>query len=217
MEEVKPGEMVNCKLQIVNCKLQNAEKIKVNVYDPDKILSIVHSPQSIELPAGSFTTIDFSCTTTTTSKLGIYTVTYELLDNQDNIIQNEIPCLWFAVSHHFPEENPQITQIGTETVTSPMVSALFQSFPNPAKDVSYIPFNLSNDAFVSLEIYNILGQKIRTIDVGQRKKGFYTTKDKAIFWDLKDNAGEKVAKGLYFYKINAGDFSAIKAMVVGNE
>ncbi|MEW6482045.1 MAG: T9SS type A sorting domain-containing protein, partial [bacterium] len=78
----------------------------------------------------------------------------------------------------------------------------------------YIPFKLSKDSNVSLEIYNILGQKVRTIELGQRKKGSYTQKDRAIFFDLKNNAGQNLSSGLYFYKIKAGDFSAVKSMIV---
>jgi len=67
---------------------------------------------------------------------------------------------------------------------------------------------------VSVEIYNILGQKVRTINAGPKKAGSYTQKDRAIFWDCKNNSSQNVSKGLYFYKINAGDFSSIKSMVV---
>jgi|GEM_PF-5785347 len=96
----------------------------------------------------------------------------------------------------------------------PKESQLLQSFPNPAENSCYIPFKLSEDSEVKVEIYNILGQKVRNIEVGQRKAGSYTQKDRAIFWDLKNNNGENVSKGLYFYKLKAGNFSAIKSMVV---
>ncbi|MEW6103549.1 MAG: T9SS type A sorting domain-containing protein, partial [bacterium] len=95
-------------------------------------------------------------------------------------------------------------------------SELFPSFPNPAKDGVWIPFNLAKDANVEVGIFNILGQKIRTINVGQRNKGSYTQakEGSAIFWDLKNNALQNVSNGLYFYKLKADDFFAIKSMVV---
>ncbi|MEW6482464.1 MAG: T9SS type A sorting domain-containing protein, partial [bacterium] len=96
----------------------------------------------------------------------------------------------------------------------PSQSELLQSYPNPAKDACYIPFKLSKDSNVSLEIYNILGQKVKTIELGNKPKGSYTQKNRAIFFDLKNNAGQNLSSGLYFYKIKAGNFSAIKAMVV---
>ncbi|MEW6680556.1 MAG: T9SS type A sorting domain-containing protein, partial [bacterium] len=97
---------------------------------------------------------------------------------------------------------------------APQISELLQSYPNPANQGCYIPFKLANDSNVSLEIYNILGQKVRTIEIGQRKAGSYTQKDRAIFFDLKNDSGQNLSSGLYFYKIKADDFSAIKSMVV---
>ncbi|MEW6104429.1 MAG: T9SS type A sorting domain-containing protein, partial [bacterium] len=94
------------------------------------------------------------------------------------------------------------------------ISELLNSYPNPAKDACYIPFKLSKDSNVSLEIYNILGQKVRTIEAGNKPKGSYTQKDRAIFFDLKNDNGQPISKGLYFYKLRADDFSAIKSMVV---
>jgi hypothetical protein len=98
---------------------------------------------------------------------------------------------------------------------APTVSELLQSYPNPADNGCYIPFKLSADSNqVSVEIYNILGQKVRTIEVGQRKAGCYTTKDRAIYWDMKNNSGQGVANGLYLYQLKAGEFVAVKSMVV---
>jgi hypothetical protein len=59
-------------------------------------------------------------------------------------------------------------------------------------------------------------QKVRTIETGPKKAGSYTqAKDGyAIFWDRRDNIGQKVASGLYFYQLRAGEFKATKAMVV---
>ncbi|MEW6681272.1 MAG: T9SS type A sorting domain-containing protein [bacterium] len=102
----------------------------------------------------------------------------------------------------------------TINTQAPQISELLQSYPNPANQGCYIPFKLAKDANVSLEIYNILGQKVRTIEIGQRKAGSYTQKDRAIFFDLKNDSGQNLSSGLYFYKIKADDFSAIKSMVV---
>ena len=113
------------------------------------------------------------------------------------------------------KKNPQISQIGTESVASPQVSALFQSFPNPAREGCWIPFQLAMDnEQLSISIYNILGQKVKTIEAGPKKAGFYTTKDMAIYWDMKNDSGQNVAKGLYFYQLKAGKFTATKSLVV---
>ncbi|MDI6752372.1 MAG: CARDB domain-containing protein [bacterium] len=97
---------------------------------------------------------------------------------------------------------------------APTETQLLQSYPNPADNSCYIPFKLSTNSNVTVEIYNILGQKVRTIEAGERKAGSYTKQDRAIFWNLKNNNGQNVAKGLYFYQLKAGNFKATKAMVV---
>ncbi|MDI6752604.1 MAG: FlgD immunoglobulin-like domain containing protein, partial [bacterium] len=78
----------------------------------------------------------------------------------------------------------------------------------------YIPFKLSADSNVTVEIYNILGQKVRTIDAGERKAGSYTKQDRAIFWDRRNDSGQKVSSGLYFIKLSAGRFSSTKSLVI---
>ncbi|MEW6006689.1 MAG: T9SS type A sorting domain-containing protein, partial [bacterium] len=98
---------------------------------------------------------------------------------------------------------------------TPKLSELLNSYPNPANNACYIPFKLSVDSDECIvNIYNILGQKVRTMNLGQKPKGSYTQKNRAIFFDLKNNNGQNLSKGLYYYKIKAGDFSAIKSMVV---
>ncbi|MEW6482141.1 MAG: FlgD immunoglobulin-like domain containing protein, partial [bacterium] len=114
--------------------------------------------------------------------------------------------------------DPQIAKESPQSIVhSPQVSALFQSFPNPARDGCWIPFQLAIDSDqLSISIYNIVGQKVRAIDVGPRKAGVYTEakQGSAVFWDGKNDSGQKLANGLYFYQLRAGEFSACKSMVV---
>ncbi|MEW6481982.1 MAG: T9SS type A sorting domain-containing protein, partial [bacterium] len=102
----------------------------------------------------------------------------------------------------------------TINTQAPQISELFPSYPNPANNFCYIPFTLAKDSNLSLEIYNLLGQRIRTMKLGFKKKGSYTKQNSALFWDLKNDNGIKASKGLYFYKLIGDDFSAIKSMVV---
>ncbi|HAW49455.1 TPA: hypothetical protein DCX16_00670, partial [bacterium] len=117
------------------------------------------------------------------------------------------------------DQLPNVEQepIEIDAPVIPKVSILLQSFPNPANNSCWIPFKLAEDAYVSLTIYNILGQKVKTIEVGQRKRGSYTKakEGSAIFWDLKNDSGQRVSTGLYYYKLKLGKFSQTKSMVVG--
>jgi hypothetical protein len=97
---------------------------------------------------------------------------------------------------------------------TPSKFALLQNFPNPFNPETWIPYQLPQDASVIVRIYNFKGQPIRTIELGQQTAGTYLTKDRAVYWDGRDHIGEKVASGVYFYTLQAGDFSATKRMVI---
>ena len=87
----------------------------------------------------------------------------------------------------------------------PKESKLFQNYPNPFNPETWIPFSLKDKARVTIKIYNLTGQLIRTLDLGEREAGEYTTKDKAAYWDGHNNEGEEIASGIYFYQLRAGD------------
>ncbi len=112
------------------------------------------------------------------------------------------------------EEGYRVEPDKIEINIIPQSSILLQSYPNQADNSCYIPFKLSEDSEVTVEVYNILGQKIKEMNMGSRKAGFYTTKTRAIFWDTRNDKGQAVSKGLYFIRLTAGKFSAVKQMVV---
>ena len=74
---------------------------------------------------------------------------------------------------------------------------LEQNYPNPFNPSTNIPFTLAKSAEVSLKIFNIIGQEVRTLVNGQRQAGQYT-----LQWDGKDDFGRSVASGIYFYKLS---------------
>jgi flagellar hook assembly protein FlgD len=93
-------------------------------------------------------------------------------------------------------------------------TALLQSYPNPFNPEVWIPYDLAEESPVSIHIYNISGQLIRTLDLGMQPRGRYTSKEKASYWDGLTQAGEQAASGVYFYVLRAGRFTAAKKMVI---
>jgi len=91
---------------------------------------------------------------------------------------------------------------------------LLQSFPNPFNPDTWIPYQLPCDAEVTIRIYNVFGQLINTLSLGEKEAGYYITKDESAYWDGKNSAGESVASGVYLYAIQAGEFSATRRMVI---
>ncbi|MBM3235710.1 T9SS type A sorting domain-containing protein [Candidatus Poribacteria bacterium] len=100
------------------------------------------------------------------------------------------------------------------SVPVPEQSALLQNYPNPFNPETWIPYNLAHSSDVTVKIYNIQGQLVRTLNLGHREAGFYVDKESAAYWDGRNDTGEQVASGVYFYQIKAGTFNATKRLVI---
>ena len=97
---------------------------------------------------------------------------------------------------------------------TPKETELLHNYPNPFNPETWIPYRLAEDAFVALTIYDLSGQVVRTLDVGHRIASAYENQSKATYWNGRNNVGERVASGVYFYTLTAGDFSATRRMVI---
>ena len=104
-----------------------------------------------------------------------------------------------------------VTQKGT---SPPANTQLLTNHPNPANPETYIPYRLAKPADVTLTIYNIRGVVVRILAVGHQPAGYYTNRSRAIHWDSKNEFGERVATGLYFYQLKAGDYTAMRKMLI---
>ena len=102
-----------------------------------------------------------------------------------------------------PSANP-------EPEKSPEVTTLLPNFPNPFNPETWIPYQLAKPAEVTVSIHGADGKLVRTLELGQLPAGVYQDKDRAAYWDGKNEQGESVASGVYFYTLKAGDFSATK-------
>ena len=96
----------------------------------------------------------------------------------------------------------------------PKETKLLANYPNPFNPETWIPYRLAEAAEVALTIYDADGQVVRTIDVGHRTAAVYESRSKAIYWDGKNTVGEQVASGVYFYNLQAGDYSQTRKMLV---
>jgi len=104
--------------------------------------------------------------------------------------------------------------ISLKDVEKPRHSLLLQNYPNPFNPETWIPYQLQKSAEVVIRIYDATGRVMRTLDFGHRKEGFYLGTTRAAHWDGHNNTGERVASGVYFYQIKAGDFFAVRKMVI---
>ena len=97
---------------------------------------------------------------------------------------------------------------------TPAETALLPNYPNPFNPETWIPYHLSNDAEVRLTIYDTKGVPVRQFDLGYQPAGYYTNRSKAAYWDGCNESGESVASGVYFYQLRAGDYTALRRMVI---
>ena len=96
----------------------------------------------------------------------------------------------------------------------PDETALLANYPNPFNPETWIPYRLAEDTFVTLTIYDGNGQVVRTLDLGHQSAAVYESRSKAVYWNGRNEFGETVASGLYFYTLTAGDFSATRKMLI---
>ena len=96
----------------------------------------------------------------------------------------------------------------------PTETSLLLNYPNPFNPETWIPYQLADAADVTLTIYNLQGVVVRRLALGHQPAGFYHGRGRAAYWDGKNQLGEPVASGVYFYKLVAGEFSATRKMSI---
>ena len=101
-----------------------------------------------------------------------------------------------------------------DAVPVPDTTALFQNYPNPFNPETWIPYQLAIPADVGVEIYSSTGTVVRRIALGHQPAGMYQSREDAAYWDGRNDRGETVASGVYFYRFHAGEFVAIGKMMI---
>ena len=96
----------------------------------------------------------------------------------------------------------------------PEQTSLLPNYPNPFNPETWIPYQLSEPADVTLTIYDIHGRVVRALDLGHPRAGMYHSRSRAASWDGRNEHGEPVASGIYFYTLSAGDFTTTRKMLI---
>ena len=96
----------------------------------------------------------------------------------------------------------------------PKETALLPNYPNPFNPETWIPYQLAESAEVTLTIYDMNGQLVQRLEVGHQAVGMYQSRSRAVYWDGRNQLGESVASGLYFYTLTTGDFTATRRMLI---
>ena len=99
-------------------------------------------------------------------------------------------------------------------VTASKEFALAPNFPNPFNPETWIPYQLASDADVTLMIHASDGKLVRRLALGHKVAGTYYSRSRAAYWDGRNERGESVASGVYFYTLRAGEFAATRKMLI---
>ena len=97
---------------------------------------------------------------------------------------------------------------------TPKETALLPNYPNPFNPETWIPYQLSSPSDVHITIYSSDGKLVRTLSLGHQPVGIYQHRTQAAYWDGKNEIGEPVASGVYFYTLSAGPFTATRKMLI---
>lgn len=108
-----------------------------------------------------------------------------------------------------PSQSAVASTDASLSVEKPLTLALWHNHPNPFNPTTTIAYQVPRQSEVRIEIYSMLGQKVRTLLNDRKEPGEY----KAV-WDGRNDGGAQVASGVYMYRMVAGDFMQVRKMIL---
>ena len=107
-----------------------------------------------------------------------------------------------------------VLSVRLDGIGRPTQNLLLQNYPNPFNPETWIPYQLSEDTPVSVSIYDTTGRLVRTLSLGLQPAGFYSSRERAAYWDGRNALGERVASGIYFYQLTTPSFQQTRRLVI---
>ena len=77
-----------------------------------------------------------------------------------------------------------------------------------------MPYQLATSSNVQVTIFDVKGIVVRTLPLGYQSAGYYTSRNRAAYWDGRNSLEEPVASGVYFYQLKTDDLTPIRKMVI---
>jgi len=192
-------------------------------YDADKFefVSAVPATQDLMKSTGSETPLFSSW-----NDNGKVSVANAMIDGSAISGGGEIVSLTFKVLREFEDQarfeiaeglvfdpqqlsNPAVVAGVLDLQSTPTEFALLQNFPNPFNPETTISYNLAESGDVSLRIYNVVGQVVRTLVAERQSAGRYQVR-----WNGADDRGVPVSSGIYFYQITAGKNQDVRKLML---
>ena len=105
--------------------------------------------------------------------------------------------------------NVNALYMGVDGNTLPDEFTLYDNYPNPFNPRTNINYDIPEATDVTLDVYNLMGQRVRTLVSRHHEPGRYS-----VSWDATNDFGSPIASGMYIFKIHAKDFVSIKKMLL---
>ena len=119
-----------------------------------------------------------------------------------------------GISSNMGAAAPVNVALPTNRPANPDRTHLFVNYPNPFNPETWIPYQLAKSAEVTLYIYAVNGALVRTLDLGHQPAGVYRLRSRAAYWDGRNELGERVASGIYFYQLTTPAFQQTRRLVI---
>ena len=214
------GDMVNIELGIPNCLYLGPDS------HPELIIIVDPSTGPYRQEVKGIDDGNYSLTTIAIDQNG--EEVYRIERNDEPIAKDEADVIGIPIIQNESGEliadkslavDPDIDDLGAKPFHDsrqhlPEQTKLLQSFPNPSNPETWIPYQLAEGANVTIRIYDVNGRLVKTLNLGYKQVGYYTEKQAAAYWNGRNELGERVASGVYYYSIQAGDFSEIGRLIL---
>ena len=125
---------------------------------------------------------------------------YDFVVAGDNILAGTSQGVWIRSIN----DTVTTTAVNESKIMNPTVFMLFQNYPNPFNPITIIKYDLPKAGRVTLKIYDVLGRKVATLINEEKPAGRYQV----------EFNGSSFASGVYFYRIQAGNYSSVKKMIL---
>ena len=174
--------------------------------------SIDGEPHYITIPVGTVESETFTVTRTTgTTDAVVVDIRWlprvSQYDGYEFVKSTDLPLTVIdALGNAAPSMIP-VDEVPSETTLS-------ANYPNPFNPETWIPYQLANASDVKITIYDARGRVVRVLDLGHQRAGYYTSRSRAAYWDGRNDFGERVSSGLYFYQLKTDNLSLLRKMLI---
>jgi hypothetical protein len=218
VEIVSNSQATKAQFEVRAVRFDMAPPSDVQVNAGDKLVTVQWTPSKSEFVTGYVITRQEGSSESWKDDEGV----------NNFVPQSLVPSLKF-VDSGVEEDKTYTYQISTQFRTgmelksklwtilvNPIIkqTSLLQNYPNPFNPETWIPYQLKEASDVRIRIWTLSGELVREFAFGYKPSGLYTSRDKAAYWDGRNESGESVASGLYFYSIQAGNYVSTKKMIV---